>query len=121
MYEDALLIVFIAFCTALLGEGVLYGEFICLTRFSPPPGLTYFFVYRSDEYKRLKLEIERKTKKIEKRREGGGEHDRVANRKLQREEERLKITNRDMSLFKMKSMFAIGFAFTALLSTFNNM
>ena len=39
---------------------------------------------------------------------------------IDRDEERLKGINRDMSMFKMKSMFAIGFAFTALLSTFNS-
>jgi len=32
----------------------------------------------------------------------------------------LKVSNRDLSMFKMKSMFAIGLAFTALLSTFNS-
>uniref|UniRef100_A0A1I7VXM4 Calcium load-activated calcium channel n=1 Tax=Loa loa TaxID=7209 RepID=A0A1I7VXM4_LOALO len=48
------------------------------------------------------------------------EADRTAKRKIDREEERLKATNRDMSMFKMKSMLAIGFAFTALLSTFSS-
>ncbi|XP_013775287.2 calcium load-activated calcium channel-like [Limulus polyphemus] len=38
----------------------------------------------------------------------------------EREEEKLKNNNRDLFLVKMKSMFAIGFAFTALLSTFNS-
>jgi hypothetical protein len=119
MYADALLIVFIAFCTALFGEG-----------------LTYLLVYRSEHYKKLKAEIERKTKKctrvllirlyiyafvVEKRREIVSDVDKSSKRRMEREEERLKSTNRDMSLFKMKSMFAIGFAFTALLSTFNNM
>ncbi|VDK17348.1 unnamed protein product [Anisakis simplex] len=49
------------------------------------------------------------------------EADRLAKRKIEREEERLKATNRDMSMFKMKSMLAIGFAFTALLSTFSSL
>jgi uncharacterized membrane protein (DUF106 family) len=42
-------------------------------------------------------------------------------KKLEREEEKLKNHNRDLSLVKMKSMFAIGVAFTALLSLFNSM
>lgn len=42
-------------------------------------------------------------------------------KKLEREEEKLKNHNRDLSMVKMKSMFAIGFAFTALLSMFNSM
>ena len=42
-------------------------------------------------------------------------------KKLEREEEKLKNHNREMSLVKMKSMMAIGLAFTALLSLFNSM
>lgn len=42
-------------------------------------------------------------------------------KKLEREEEKLKNHNRDLSMVKMKSMFAIGLAFTALLSLFNSM
>lgn len=47
--------------------------------------------------------------------------DRQQKKKLEREEEKLKNHNRDLSLVKMKSMFAIGLAFTALLSMFNSM
>uniref|UniRef100_A0A914WS32 Calcium load-activated calcium channel n=1 Tax=Plectus sambesii TaxID=2011161 RepID=A0A914WS32_9BILA len=103
MLSDCLLIIFIAMGTALLGEG-----------------LTYVLVYRSDQYKRLKSEIEKKTKKLEKRKDQVADADRNSKRKIEREEERLKATNRDLSMFKMKSMFAIGFAFTALLSTFSS-
>ncbi|VDM52612.1 unnamed protein product [Angiostrongylus costaricensis] len=67
-------------------------------------GLTYVLVYRSEQYKRLKSEMERKTKRLEKKKQEVGDA----------------ATNRDMSMFKMKSMFAIGLAFTALLSTFNS-
>ncbi|KAL3994059.1 Calcium load-activated calcium channel [Acanthocheilonema viteae] len=103
MYLDYLLIIFIATCTAIIGEA-----------------LTYILVYRSEQYKRLKNEMERKTKKLERKKETTAEVDRTAKRKIDREEERLKATNRDMSMFKMKSMLAIGFAFTALLSTFSS-
>lgn len=60
---------------------------------------------------------------MEKMKEAHGESslDKQQKRKMDREEERLKQNNRDLSLVKMKSMFAIGFAFTALLSMFNNM
>lgn len=40
-------------------------------------------------------------------------------KKIELEEERLKTNNRELSMVKMKSMFATGFAFTALLSMFN--
>ncbi|KAK6038554.1 phenylalanine--tRNA ligase, B5 domain protein, partial [Cooperia oncophora] len=125
MLSDCLLIIAIAFCTALAGEG-----------------LTYVLVYRSEQYKRLKSEMERKTKRLEKKKQEAGEVvDKNAKKRLERDEERLKVcngsssienprsrylvhrlqaTNRDMSMFKMKSMFAIGLAFTALLSTFNS-
>ena len=59
---------------------------------------------------------------VEKKKELQGETtDRQQKKKLEREEERLKNSNRDLSLVKMKSMFAIGFTFTALLSMFNSM
>lgn len=104
MLGDCLLIIAIAFGTALAGEGI-----------------TWLLVYRSDHYKRLKADMDKKTKKLEKKKqEVGDTNDKNIKRKLEREEERLKATNRDMSMFKMKSMFAIGLAFTALLSTFNS-
>lgn len=47
--------------------------------------------------------------------------DKGLKKKIDREEEKLKNNNRDLSLVKMKSMLAIGFAFTALLGMFNSM
>ncbi|GCB78775.1 hypothetical protein scyTo_0020145, partial [Scyliorhinus torazame] len=37
-----------------------------------------------------------------------------------RQEEKLKNNNRDLSMVRMKSMFAIGFCFTALMGMFNS-
>lgn len=125
MWGDTLLIVFISICTALLGEG-----------------LTWLMVYRTEKYQKLKTEVEKQSKKcklegvinfsicsliyalllVEKRKEAHGDSfDKQQKKKIEREEERLKNNNRDLTLFKMKSMFAIGFAFTALLSMFNSM
>ncbi|XP_022902276.1 calcium load-activated calcium channel [Onthophagus taurus] len=104
MWADTLLIVFISICTALLGEG-----------------LTWLMVYRTEKYQKLKTEVEKQSKKLEKRKETHGESIyKQVKKKIERQEERLKINSRDLSLVKMKSMFAIGFAFTALLSMFNN-
>ncbi|CAG9797474.1 calcium load-activated calcium channel [Chironomus tepperi] len=101
---DALFIVGISLFTAFLGEG-----------------MTYLLVYRTEKYKKLKAEIEKQTKKLEKKKEVLGEAiDKQQKKKLERDEERLKNNNRDLSLVKMKSMFATGFAFTALLSMFNS-
>lgn len=59
---------------------------------------------------------------VEKRKETLGDSlDKQHKKKIERDEEKLKNNNRDLSLVKMKSMLATGFAFTALLSMFNTM
>lgn len=94
----------ISISTALLGEG-----------------LTWLLVYRTDRYQRLKAEIEKQSKRLDKRKETVGELlDKSLKRKLDREEERLKINNRDLSMVKMKSVFLVGLAFTAILAMFNS-
>ncbi|KAI5705214.1 calcium load-activated calcium channel [Diaphorina citri] len=104
MWADTLLIVFISVCTALLSEG-----------------LTWLLVYRTEKYQKLKTEIEKQSKKLEKKKEAIESTllDKNVKKKIEREEERLKNNNKDLTMVKMKSMFAIGFAFTALLSMFN--
>lgn len=103
MLYDCLLIILISMSTALLGEF-----------------FTWVMVYRTEKYQRLKAEIEKQSKKLDKRKENVGELvDKSLKRKLDREEERLKATNRDLSMAKMKSMFFVGFAFTAILGVFN--
>ncbi|XP_071948088.1 calcium load-activated calcium channel-like [Antedon mediterranea] len=104
MFADTLLIVFISVCTALLSEGI-----------------TYLLVYRTETYKKLKAEVEKQSKKLEKTKENFGESsDKGQKKKLERQEERLKSNSRDLSFVKMKSMFAIGFTFTALMGMFNS-
>lgn len=104
MLNDSLLIMAISVSTALLGEG-----------------LTWLMVYRTEKYQRLKSEIEKQSKRLEKRKETVGELvDKSLKRKLDREEERLKANNRDLSMVKMKSMFFVGLAFTAILGVFNS-
>ncbi|XP_039268910.2 calcium load-activated calcium channel-like [Styela clava] len=104
MLGDSLLIVFISIFTALVAEG-----------------LTWLLVYKTEKYQKLKSEVDKQCKKLEKRKEAVGEHsDKSQKRRLEREEERLKNNNRDLSAVRMKSMFAIGFCFTALLGTLNS-
>ncbi|KAL9930061.1 LOW QUALITY PROTEIN: calcium load-activated calcium channel [Glossina fuscipes fuscipes] len=103
MWGDTILIVFISICTAFLGEG-----------------LTWLLVYRTEKYQKLKSEVEKQSKKLERRKEIHGESLDKSEKKIERDEEKLKNNNRDLSLVKMKSMFATGFAFTALLSMFNS-
>merc|ERR1711976_350258 len=105
MLADTLLILFISIATAFLGEG-----------------LTWVLVYRTDKYKKLKSEVEKQSKKLEKQKEAAVSEtsDRNQKKKIERQEERLKNNNRDLSMVKMKSMFAIGIVFTALLSMFSS-
>ncbi|KAI1289967.1 Calcium load-activated calcium channel [Halotydeus destructor] len=103
MWQDSAIILIISITTALVGEG-----------------FTWLLVYRTEKYLRLKGEVERQCKKLEKKKETITEtSNKQVKKKLEREEEKLKNHNRDLSMVKMKSMFAIGFAFTALLSMFN--
>ncbi|XP_026542835.1 calcium load-activated calcium channel isoform X2 [Notechis scutatus] len=105
MFADTVLIVFISVCTALLAEGI-----------------TWVLVYRTDKYKRLKAEVEKQSKKLEKKKETITESaGRQQKKKIERQEEKLKNNNRDLSMVRMKSMFAIGFCFTALMGMFNSM
>jgi len=102
MWVDAVFTLFISVCTALFGEG-----------------LTWLLVYRTEKYQRLKTEVERQAKKIEKMKENADLSDVKNKKKLEKDEEKLKVTNRDLSMVKMKSLFFIGITFTALLSMFN--
>lgn len=105
MWTDTVLILVISIFTALMGEG-----------------LTWLMVYRTEKYQKLKAEVERQSKRLEKKKEAHGESvDKNQKKKIEREEEKLKNNNRDLSMVKMKSMFAIGFVFTALLSMFNSL
>jgi hypothetical protein len=85
-------------------------------------GLTWLLVYRTEKYQKLKAEVDRQSRKLEKRKEAFGETVTSKNqkRRLNLEEEKLKSNNRDLSAVRMKSMMAIGFCFTALLGTLNS-
>ena len=68
-------------------------------------------MYRTEKYQKLKTEIEKQSKKLEKIKEAHGDTanlDRSKKRKIEQDEEKLKNTNRDLTMVKMKSMFAIG-------------
>ncbi|CAG0888829.1 unnamed protein product [Darwinula stevensoni] len=104
MWVDSVLVLLISIGTALLGELLTWG-----------------LVYRTEKYQKLKAEVDRQSKRLERKREAHGEMvDRQVKKKMEREEERLKANSRDLQFVKMKSMMAIGFVFTALLSTFNS-
>jgi len=56
MWADTLLILCISVCTAFMGEG-----------------LTWLLVYRTEKYQKLKLTIEKQTKRLEKKKEAHGD------------------------------------------------
>jgi len=106
MIADTTLILCISVATALLAEGI-----------------TFILVYRTDKYKKLKAEVEKHSKRLERRKETVSDVNALQGsqkKKIERVEEKLKNNNRDLSLVKMKSMFAIGFTFTALMGMFNS-
>lgn len=78
-------------------------------------GVSWFFVYRTEEYKRLKKHIEQLTAKIEKKKSedgsggGSGEGGRSGQaKKVNALDEQLKARNRDLSMTKFKSTFFVG-------------
>lgn len=103
MLSDSLLIIFISVFTALLSEG-----------------LSWLLIYRTEKYKKLQSEVEKQSKKLEKQKESFPDiTDKNSKKKLERQEEKLKTNNRELSLVKMKSMMTISFAFMLLLSIFS--
>lgn len=84
--------------------------------------LTYLLIYRTEKYKKLTAEVEKHSKRLEKRKETVTDISKQSGhkKKIERVEEKLKSHNRDLSMVKMKSMFAIGFTFTALMGMFNS-
>lgn len=104
LFLRSLLIVFISITTALLGEG-----------------FTWLTVYRTNSYKRLKAEVDRSGRRLEKKKEAVGQlADKHQKKKLGREEERIRTLKKDLSLAKTKSMMFVGLAFTFFLTMCNN-
>ncbi|CAH8632643.1 unnamed protein product [Dicrocoelium dendriticum] len=105
MLQDTIAIILISYFTAFLGEG-----------------LTWLFVYRTERYQKLKSEVDKQSKRLEKQRDVTDiTIDRTAKKRLEKQEERLKNISREFSMVKMKSMFAVGIIFTSLFSVFSNM
>ncbi|CAH8682331.1 unnamed protein product [Schistosoma rodhaini] len=84
--------------------------------------LTWLFVYRTEKYQKLKAEVDKQSKRLEKQRDvTESAIDRTAKKRLEKQEERFKNINRELSMVKMKSMFAVGLIFTSLFNVFSSM
>jgi len=105
MLEDSLLIVFLSCLTVSIAEG-----------------LTFMFVYRTPKYKKLKMEVDKQSKKLEKKKEIIGESLASKNQKkrLNLEEEKLKSSSKDLTAVKMRSNMFIGFCGFAILAVLNS-
>ncbi|KAH8867769.1 Calcium load-activated calcium channel like, partial [Schistosoma japonicum] len=91
--------------------------------------LTWLFVYRTEKYQKLKAEVDKQSKRcnilrnieVEKQRDvTESAIDRAAKKRLEKQEERFKNINRELSMVKMKSMFAVGLIFTSLFNVFSS-
>uniref|UniRef100_A0A0N4Z387 Calcium load-activated calcium channel n=1 Tax=Parastrongyloides trichosuri TaxID=131310 RepID=A0A0N4Z387_PARTI len=103
MIQYCFMVIGISIFTALLGEGFLW-----------------FMIYRTDRYKSLYNLIEKQVKMIEKRKDSVADVSEKSKKRLEKENEKLKQINKDMTMYKMKSMIGVGLIFTGCLSIFNN-
>eukprot|EP01100_Stratorugosa_tubuloviscum_P015411 TRINITY_DN887_c0_g1_i2.p1 TRINITY_DN887_c0_g1~~TRINITY_DN887_c0_g1_i2.p1 ORF type:complete len:182 (+),score=69.65 TRINITY_DN887_c0_g1_i2:104-649(+) len=83
-------------------------------------GISWYLIYSTDEYKRLQNEIEKTTQIIEKNKDSSAgitvSAKQKQKKKLDRFEETLKTTSRELNLFRMKSTFAVIFSMMAIYS-----
>jgi len=102
MVLDILLIVLAALGGALLSEGV-----------------SWLLIYRTESYKNLKANIDRIQAKVDKKKATPALASKNT-KKIDRYEESLKGLNRDMSMSKMKSVFAVGVTMIGLFGIMNS-
>lgn len=79
-------------------------------------------IYRTESYQKLKSSIDRTSKKLEKKKETvtNISKQKSKDKKIARYDGLLKDSNRDMSLVKMKSIFAVGFTLVVLFGVLNS-
>ncbi|KAI3387420.1 hypothetical protein SNEBB_000951 [Seison nebaliae] len=102
---------------------IIFIYFFAIFTTATAEGLTWFAVYRTPQFKRLTDEVDRRTKKVHKKKPNGTDPiaiDPKARKRLEKDEERLKAVNKELTIFRMKSNFAIGFVFMALLGVLNS-
>ena len=93
---------------------------VCTTLISE--GLSWVFIYRTQEYKDLKREIDAQTRKIEKKKLELSENraGKGAEKKVQQREEKLKDLNQRMSKARMKSMLFIAVLMIVFISSLSS-
>ncbi|EFA76523.1 hypothetical protein PPL_10291 [Heterostelium album PN500] len=108
MVIDILFIITISITSALLSEG-----------------LSWLLVYRTESYQRMKASADKLQAQVDKIKETESTtstiqlKNKAKDKKLERIEESLKLTNKDLSFSKMKSMFAVAVSMIALFTYLN--
>ena len=85
-------------------------------------GLSWLFIYRTTEYKELKKDIDALTRKIEKKKLDAQENKlaKVAEKKIQIKEAKLKDLNQAMGKTRMKSTFFIAILMIIFISSLSS-
>lgn len=106
MYTDCLLVILISLASALLSEGI-----------------SYLLIYRTEEYKRLKRNIDQLSRKIDKKRDAVMPADKARGKekRVAALDELLKAKGRDMAMIKFKSTFFVLFTFISVFGLLNNL
>ena len=84
--------------------------------------LSWLFIYRTQEYKDLKKEIDALTRKIEKKKMDASENKvgKASEKKIQNKEAKLKDMNQRMSGVRMKSTFFIAILMIIFISSLSS-
>uniref|UniRef100_A0AC35U055 Calcium load-activated calcium channel n=1 Tax=Rhabditophanes sp. KR3021 TaxID=114890 RepID=A0AC35U055_9BILA len=102
MIQYCLLVILLSIVSACTGELVLY-----------------FMVYSKETYKAIAGQLEKVAAGVDKRIDTIAEVQVASRKRLEREQERLKTLNKEMSVLKMKSMLFVGLIFTGMMGVFN--
>ncbi|EGG19239.1 hypothetical protein DFA_02024 [Cavenderia fasciculata] len=118
-YKDIHIIAMITDILFILGVSIASSLF--------SEGVSWLFVYRTESYKKAKINIDRLTEQVEKAKESESSKSSLLSKskgkdkKLERLEDSLKQANQQMTFSKMKSMFAVAISMISLFSYLNSL
>ncbi|KAM9958390.1 hypothetical protein ACTFIW_001252 [Dictyostelium discoideum] len=103
---------------------VLFILFVSIASSLASEGVSWLLVYRTENYKKGKANIDRLQIQLDKLVDQESETSSLSkkgnkDKKIEKIEEQLKIANKELSFSKMKSMFAVAISMIALFSYLN--
>jgi len=103
---DPFIIIFISLSSAIVGEAI-----------------SWFLIYRTEDYKSLKSSIEKLSKQLDKKKDTitNISKQKVKDKKVAQLDERLRSKNKDMAMVKFKSMFFVALTLLSVFAFLNNM